>query len=57
MAMCEKCWADAYLRAQSDPAKSRVDHYADLLYERRDNPCTIAAEKPPRRYFPGSDWP
>lgn len=39
MASCEKCWNDAYSRYISHPMKSQVDHYADLIKERKDNPC------------------
>lgn len=37
--MCEKCWADAYLRCLKDPEKSQTEHYHDLLEERRMSPC------------------
>lgn len=40
MAMCEKCWADAYMRAVNNPSKSQTKHYFDLLEERKGNPCT-----------------
>jgi len=40
MAVCEKCWEDAYFRTLSDPAKSQYEHYVDLLLERRDTPCS-----------------
>lgn len=40
MPMCEKCWADAYMRMLSRPSKSQAEHYFDLLEERKDNPCT-----------------
>lgn len=36
---CEKCWADAYLRAMSHPEKTQAEHYHDLLEERKENPC------------------
>ena len=35
---CEKCWNDAYVRALFD-GRSQADHYAELLIERKDNPC------------------
>jgi len=38
MKVCEKCWADAYLR-QASLGGAQVDHYHDLLEERRDRPC------------------
>jgi len=40
MPTCEKCWADAHRRAVSNPTRSQVDHYYDLLEERKDNPCS-----------------
>ncbi len=40
MASCEKCWGDAYLRLQSNPWKTQVDCYLELLVERKDNPCS-----------------
>lgn len=39
MAMCEKCWSDAYLRMLGNE-KSQVENYYLLLEERKDNPCT-----------------
>lgn len=36
---CEKCWDDAYLRAMLSN-RGQSDCYAELLEERRDNPCT-----------------
>ena len=38
MTVCEKCWADAYVRSLEN-GKSQYDNYLDLLEERRDNPC------------------
>jgi len=35
---CEKCWNDAYVRARGD-GRSQAEHYAELLRERKDNPC------------------
>ena len=44
--MCEKCWEDAYMRSRfEDPSKSQAEHYADLLIERMDNPCTPDQQK------------
>jgi hypothetical protein len=40
MAGCEKCWNDAYGRSLTDTRKSQVEHLADLLRERKDNPCS-----------------
>lgn len=40
--MCEKCWADAFTRAQADPSKPQALHYRDLLWERQDDPCNVA---------------
>lgn len=39
MAACEKCWNDAYIRMIADSSKSQVEHYYDLLSERKYNPC------------------
>ena len=36
---CEKCWADAALRAFSTH-RSQMECYLELLEERKDNPCT-----------------
>ncbi len=38
--ICEKCWTDAYHRSVSDPTKPQVDHYHDLIEERKNNPCS-----------------
>jgi hypothetical protein len=38
MAACEKCWRDASARVLY-LGGSVADHYADLLRERKDNPC------------------
>lgn len=41
MAACEKCWEDAWYRSQFvNPIKSQPEHYAELLEERKDNPCS-----------------
>jgi len=45
MAACEKCWSDAFRRTLDyppldQPMKSQIEHYYDLLRERKDNPCT-----------------
>jgi hypothetical protein len=40
MSACEKCWGDAYVRFMSNPFKDQVEHYHDLLEERKDNPCS-----------------
>lgn len=45
MAMCEKCWGDAYMRMLGEPSKSQTEHYKDLLNERKDNPCTPAQQR------------
>jgi hypothetical protein len=37
---CEKCWNDAYRRWYFDPSKSQAEHYAELLEERKNEPCT-----------------
>lgn len=39
MAVCEKCWGDAYLRSRIN-GKPQYENYKDLLEERKDNPCT-----------------
>jgi len=43
---CEKCWADAYLRQMSDPSKLQVEHYRDLIEERKNNPCVPENSSP-----------
>lgn len=40
MAMCEKCWEDAYLRMIGN-GKSQADNYMDILEERKDSPCSL----------------
>ncbi len=39
MSCCEKCWANAYTRSL-ETGKSQAVCYADLLMERKDNPCS-----------------
>ena len=39
MSACEKCWSDAYVRAQLEGG-TQVEHYKDLLAERKDTPCS-----------------
>ena len=41
--MCEKCWADAYLRMIL-LGGSQADHYSELCDERATNPCTPAEQ-------------
>ena len=45
--VCEKCWSDAYSRMKADPSKCQVDHYYDLLKERKDNPCSPKEQSGP----------
>ena len=45
MPVCEKCWADAWMRARNHPMKSHSEHYHDLLEERKNNPCTEAQQR------------
>jgi hypothetical protein len=40
MSACEKCWAEAHLRAMMDPTKAQVEHYVDLLREHDQHPCS-----------------
>lgn len=49
MSACEKCWADAYRRMLCFPGKSQAEHYADILEERKDNPCTVEEQKGQRK--------
>ena len=39
MSTCEKCWSDAYTRSRLSDV-DQADHYARLLIERREWPCT-----------------
>ena len=39
MPACEKCWKDAYLRAEATGRK-QVDCYLELLEERESSPCS-----------------
>ena len=45
MPACEKCWSDAYMRMIGDTSKSQSEHYADILREREDNPCSEEEQK------------
>ena len=45
MSACEKCWADAFIRSRTNPSKAQVEHYKDLLDERREHPCTPEEQK------------
>jgi len=47
---CEKCWADAFSRWMSNPEKDQAAHYADLIAERKDHPCTPEEQA-------GQRWP
>lgn len=38
--MCERCWADAYMRLMAQPMKTQAQCYEELIEERRDTPCT-----------------
>lgn len=44
MAACEKCWADAFFRAQS-LGGSPADHHDDLLAKRRGAPCSLEDQR------------
>ncbi len=44
MAVCEKCWGDAYGRMRSAPLKCQAEHYQELVKERADQPCTKAEQ-------------
>ena len=44
MPWCEKCWGDAYLLAR-DSGRSQAEHYAELLEQRKDNPCKPAEQR------------
>ena len=51
MAICLKCWNDAYLRSLSDTSKAQYDHYLDFLEECKGNPCKVSS--PVRvRFYP-----
>lgn len=39
MAVCEKCWTDARQRVLTHGG-AQIDHYHELLKERKDNPCS-----------------
>jgi hypothetical protein len=42
---CEKCWADAWLRSYvTGWVKTQAECYAELLEERKDNPCSKEEE-------------
>jgi hypothetical protein len=45
MAMCERCWRDAYMREMANTSKSQSQHYHDLIEERKDHPCTEDEQK------------
>lgn len=42
---CPKCWTDAFMRTMSDPSKSQIEHYRDLLEERKGSPCVMPARE------------
>jgi hypothetical protein len=46
--MCEKCWADAYLRSVCN-GKTQAENYCNLLEERKDDPCNDYEQKHGRR--------
>jgi hypothetical protein len=48
MAVCEKCWTDAYSRAMGDFSKTQTEHYCDLIEERKDSPCVTSDPEAPR---------
>ena len=52
MSACEKCWADAGARALAQPTKSQAEHYRDVLWERRDAPCTPEEQRGERKEEP-----
>ena len=37
--ICQQCWDDAYVRMMTNPSKTQMEHYMDLLEERKNNPC------------------
>ena len=37
--VCEKCWIDAYFKAQAT-GEGQSTEYFNLLEERKDNPCS-----------------
>ena len=37
--VCEKCWADAYMRSRYS-GETQSECYFKILKEREDNPCT-----------------
>jgi uncharacterized short protein YbdD (DUF466 family) len=43
MAMCEKCWADAFGRTMAN-GLPQYDNYLALLKERETKPCTALQE-------------
>ena len=45
MSICEKCWGDAYFRMMTDPSKAQHQHYNDLIYERKNNPCSKSEQR------------
>lgn len=70
MAMCEKCWNDAYREAFGS-GRSQTEVYLELLEERKDNPCPSkmnhkykkkpvvieAFQMTKERRWDNSDWP
>ena len=53
---CEKCWGDAYTRMWlSGYTKTQADCYAELLEERKDNPCTPEEQLRGRSYEEHND--
>lgn len=50
MGACEKCWADAYLRAMNT-GKSQTECYHELLEERKEHPCSVEEQSGKDLYF------
>lgn len=55
MAVCEKCWSDAYFRSLSN-GKSQSENYHELLEERKDNPCVTESTTKQEDNFYCADW-
>ncbi len=49
--MCRKCWNEAYLRTCTDPWKSQVKHYCDIIDEKEESGKICTPEEQAGEYW------
>ena len=49
MAMCERCWTDAWLMAIAHPELTQTQHYLRLIEQRSDHHCSALEQATGRR--------